>query len=144
MAFFVDANVIVYAATEGPYHESCVEILQAIAEGSAVARTSTAVIEEVWHVELSGKAGDISGLAGNAYTLFAPLLAVDHEIVGAALALPTSALGATDRIHVATCALSGIDTIVTADADFHDLRGIRRVDPLDEQALRGILRASLG
>ena len=139
MAFFVDANVIVYAATEGPYRESCVEILQAIAEGSAVGRTSTAVIEEVWHVELSGKAGDISGLADNAYTLFAPLLAVDHEIVGAALALPPSALGTNDRIHVATCALSEIDTIVTADADFNDVRGIRRVDPLDGRALRRLL-----
>ena len=139
MAFFVDANVIVYAATEGPYREPCVEILQAIAEGRAVGRTSTAVIEEVWHVELSGKAGDISGLADNAYTLFAPLLAVDHEIVGAALALPTSELGTNDRIHAATCALSGIDTIVTADADFNDVRGLRRIDPLDERALRRLL-----
>ena len=139
MAFFVDANVIVYAATEGPYRESCVEILQAIAEGSAVGRASTAVIEEVWHVELSGKAGDISGLADNAYTLFAPLLAVDHEIVGAALALLTSALGTNDRIHVATCALSGIDTIVTADTDFNDVRGLRRIDPLDERGLHRLL-----
>jgi predicted nucleic acid-binding protein len=139
MAFFVDANVIVYAATDGPYHESCVEILFAVSEGRAAGRTSTAVLEEVWHVELSGKAGDISGLASSAYTLFAPLLAVDHEIVGAALALPPSALGANDRIHVATCALSEVDTIVTADADFNDVRGIRRVDPLDRRALRRLL-----
>ena len=139
MAFFVDANVIVYAATDGPYHESCVEILFAVSEGKVVGRTSTAVLEEVWHVELSGKAGDISGLADNAYTLFAPLLAVDHEIVGAALALPPSVLGANDRIHVATCALGEIETIVTADADFNDVRGIRRVDPLDRRALRRLL-----
>ena len=104
-----------------------------------VERTSTAVLEEVLHVELSGKAGNISGLAGNAYTLFAPLLAIDHEIVGAALALPTSSLGANDRIHVATCVLNEIDTIVTADADFNDVRGIRRVDPLDQRALRRLL-----
>jgi predicted nucleic acid-binding protein len=139
MVFFVDANVIVYAATEGQYHGPCVEILYAISEGKVVARTSTAVIEEVWHVELSGEAGNISGLADNAHTLCSPLLAVDHEIVGAALGLPASALGANDRSHVATCALSDIDTIVTADADFDAVRGIRRVDPLDQRALRRLL-----
>jgi len=139
MAFFVDANVIVYAATVGPYHESCVEILHTISEGNAGGRTSTAVLEEVWHVELSGKAGNISGLAENAYTLFAPLLAIDHEIVGAALSLSSAALGANDRIHAATCVLNDIDTIVTADADFDDVRGIRRVDPLDQRALRQLL-----
>ena len=78
-------------------------------------------------------------MSRDVYTLFAPLLAVDHEIVGAALALPTSGLGANDRIHVATCSLSGIETIVTADADFDDMRGIRRVDPLDQRALRRLL-----
>jgi predicted nucleic acid-binding protein len=139
MAFFVDANVIVYAATVGPYHESCVEILHTISEGHTGGRTSTAVLEEVWHVELSGKAGNISGLAENAYTLFAPLLAIDHEIVGAALSLSSAALGANDRIHAATCVLNDIDTIVTADADFDDVRGIRRVDPLDQRALRQLL-----
>jgi len=139
MAFFVDANVIVYAATRGRYHESCVEILRAISEGKAAGRTSTAVIEEVWQVELSGKAGDLSGLAENAHTLFAPLLAVDHEIVGAALGLPPSALGANDRIHVATSVLNDIDAIVTADTDFDGVRGVRRIDPLDQQALRRLL-----
>ena len=139
MAFFVDTNVIVYAATEGPYRDSCLEILHAITEGDANGRTSTAVLEEVWHVELSGKAGNISGLAENAYTIFAPLLAVDHEIFGSALARPVPRLGANDRIHVATCALNEIGSIVTADADFDGIRGLRRVDPLDRPALARVL-----
>ncbi len=139
--FFVDANVIVYAATEGPYREPCVEILSVVAEGQAAGRTSTAVLEEVWHVELSGKAGNISGLADNAYTLFAPLLPVDHDIVGAALALSAPTLGANDRIHTATCVLNDIEIIVTADADFDGVRGLRRVDPLDPRALHRLLAA---
>jgi predicted nucleic acid-binding protein len=139
MAFFVDANVIVYAATGGPYRDPCIEILSAVADGRAAGRTSTAVLEEVWHVELSGKAGDIAGLAESAYTLFAPLLAVDHETVGAALALSAPSLGANDRLHVATCALNDIESIVTADSDFGAVRGIRRVDPLDDRALRRLL-----
>ncbi|MGH3133214.1 MAG: type II toxin-antitoxin system VapC family toxin [Gaiellaceae bacterium] len=135
MTFFVDANVVVYAATEGPYHDSCVDILGAIAVGEADGRTSTAVLEEVWHVELSGRAGDLSGLAENAYTIFTPLLTVDDEVVGSALGLSTVTLGANDRIHVATCALHEIDTIVSADTDFDRVRGLRRVDPLDRRAL---------
>jgi len=40
---------------------------------------------------------------------------------------------------VATWTLSGIDTIVTAAADFDGMRGIRRIDPLDQRALRRLL-----
>jgi predicted nucleic acid-binding protein len=130
MAFFVDTNVVVYAATDGPYREACLRILEAAAHG-AEARTSTAVLEEAWHVELSGRAGDLAGLAANAYTVFTPLLAVTDEIVDAALHLKAAGIGANDRIHVATCALNGIDTIVSADTGFDGVRGIRRVDPLD-------------
>ena len=140
MAFFVDTNVVVYAAIEGPYREPCLRILDAISRG-AEARTSTAVIEEVWHIELSGRAGDLAGLAVNAYTLFTPLLAVTDDVVDTALRLRPTGIGANDRIHVAACALNGIDTIVTADEGFERVRGIRRVDPLDGRALARLLAA---
>lgn len=139
MPFFVDTNVIVYAATEGPYREACLRILEAVARG-AEARTSTAVIEEAWHVELSGRAGDLAGLTESASSLLTPLLAVTDEIVAAALVLRAPRIGANDRIHVATCALNGIDTIVTADAAFDSVRGIRRADPLDERAIDLLLQ----
>jgi predicted nucleic acid-binding protein len=141
MSFFVDTNVVVYAATEGPYRDACLRILDAVARG-AEARTSTAVVEEAWHIELSGRAGDLDGLARSAYALFTPLLAVTDEGVSAALALRAPAIGANDRLHVATCALNGIDTIVSADTGFDDVRGIRRVDPLDGHAVDRLLRIS--
>jgi predicted nucleic acid-binding protein len=59
LTFFVDANVIVYAATEGQYRSSCLRILEAVANGDADGRTSPAVLEEVWHVERSGRAGPL-------------------------------------------------------------------------------------
>lgn len=138
MTFFVDTNVVVYAATDGPYRESCLRILAAAAQG-AEARTSTVVLEEAWHVELSGRAGDLTGLAANAYTVFTPLLAVTDEVVDAALRLDAAGLGANDRIHAATCALNGIDVIVSADAGFDRLRSIRRIDPLDGRRLGRLL-----
>lgn len=141
MTFFIDANVVVYTATEGPYHESCSVLLEAIADGEAEGRTSTAVLEEIWHVELSGKAGSLGGLAASAYAAFTPLLPVADDTVQLALSLDAMSLGANDRIHVATCRQHGIDTIVTADGDFDGIRGLRRVDPLDKRAVSRLLAA---
>jgi len=139
VAIFVDTNVIVYAAAESAYREPCLGLLRAVAEGRVQGRISTAVLEEAWHVELSGRAGDLTGLARRAYTLFTPLLAVTDEIVAAALDLPPGPRGANDRIHVATCTYYSIDTIASADESFDRARGIRRVDPLDERALARLL-----
>jgi hypothetical protein len=140
MSFFVDANIVVYTATGGPLRAACAELMDAIGEG-AEGRTSTAALEEVWFLELSGRVGDLSGLTRTAYSVFTPLLAVTDEIVARALALEVQGLGANDRIHVATCLENGIDTIVTADTDFDGLRGLRRVDPLDRRAVARLLKS---
>jgi predicted nucleic acid-binding protein len=138
VTFFVDANVIVYAGVPGPMYEACGEVLDAIADG-ADGRTSTAALEEVWHLELSGRIGDIAGITEKAYTALTPLLPVADGTVARALALDAEQLDANDRIHLATCLENGIETIVTADADFDGIRGLRRVDPLDRRALLRVL-----
>ncbi len=142
MTFLVDANVIVYAAIPSQYREPCLEVLAAIAAGKADGKVSTAVFEEVWHLELSGRVGPIRGLAERAYRVFSPLLPVTDEIVARALRLDVRNLGSNDRIHVATALANGIDTIVSADSDFDRIRSIRRIDPLDERAVAQVLRAS--
>lgn len=139
MTFFVDANVIVYAATEGPYRESCIRILEAVASGGASGRTSPAVLEEVWYIERSGRAGPLDGLTAHAYTVFTPLLEVSDDAFHRALTLRADQLGPADRVHVGTCHAHGIDAIVTADTGFTGLRGLRRIDPLDPVALRRAL-----
>jgi predicted nucleic acid-binding protein len=135
MAFFVDANVILYAATEGPYREGCASLLEAVAGGRADGRTSPVVLEEVWHVERSGRAGSLPGVTADAYTAFTPLLDVTDEAFRLALEVRSQRLGSADRLHVGTCRAHGIDTIVTADGGFDGIRGIRRIDPLDQRAL---------
>lgn len=139
MTFFVDANVIVYAAVPGDYRAPCLEILEAIVRGAAPGRTSTAVLEEVWHLELSGRAGRLDGLAERAYTVMTPLLAVDDDAFRLALALDAPGLGANDRLHAGTCLAHGIDVVVSADRGFDGVRALRRVDPLDDQARRRVL-----
>ena len=139
MTFLVDANVIVYAAIPSRYREPCLEVLAAIAAGKADGKVSTAVFEEVWHLELSGRVGPIRGLAERAYRAFTPLLPVTDDIVARALRLDGKRLGSTDRIHLATALANGIDTIVSADSDFDHVRAIRRVDPLDDRAIARLL-----
>lgn len=144
MRFFLDANALIYSATASDYRDPCVEILDAIAEGEAEGVTSTAALEEVWHIELSGRAGDLGGLTGRTYELLSPLLTITDEIFRRALALDAASIGANDRLHVACCQANGIDTIVSADPEFDDVRGIRRVDPIDGEARAGLLSEPTG
>lgn len=139
MTFFVDANVIVYAATESDYRDPCLRLLEAVATGRADGRTSPAVLEEVWYVERSGRAGRLDGLARDAYAIFTPLLGVTDEAFRLALGLRATELGPADRLHVGTCRSHGIETVVSADAAFGGLRGLRRVDPLDARAVDRLL-----
>jgi predicted nucleic acid-binding protein len=140
LTFFVDANVPIYAAAgSGEQGEACSKVMRAVAAG-ADGRASTAVLEEVWHVELARLAGSADGLAARALAVFSPLLTVTEEVIRAALDLEAPALGANDRIHVATSVANGIETIVSADAGFDSLAPVRRVDPLDGDALAALLR----
>jgi len=139
VTFFVDANVILYAATDGPARDPCLRILDAVAAGEADGRTSAAVLEEVWYVERSGRAGSLEGLAEHAYTIFTPLLPVTDEAFGLALSVGAKDLGPADRLHAGTCLAHRIDVIVSADSAFSGVRGLRRVDPLDARTLRRVL-----
>jgi uncharacterized protein len=137
--FFVDANVVIYSAVDGPFREPCLEVLTAIARGEAEGRTSTAVLEEVWHIERSGRAGRLDGLAEHAYTLMTPLLSVTDEAFRLALSVDAPALGANDLLHVGTCLEHAIDVVLTADAGFDSAAAVRRIDPLDARARARLL-----
>jgi predicted nucleic acid-binding protein len=142
LSFFVDANILIYSAVQSDYRQPCLEILGAVARGESHGRISTAALEEVWYLELAGRAGDLSGLTEHGYAIFSPLLPVTDETFHMALELDTPAIGPNDRLHVAACLAHGIDVIVSADAEFDEVSGIRRVDPLDPRARRGLLRTS--
>lgn len=130
MTFFVDTNVIVYSRIPSRYHDPCLRVLTAIADG-APGRTSVAALEEVWHLELSGKTGELKGLTERAHTVFVPLLSVTDDVFRLALSLDLPKLGANDRLIVATCFANEIGTLVSADAGFDRVPGLRRIGPLD-------------
>lgn len=143
MTFFVDANVIVYARTEGPYRAACQSILRSVAGGEADGKTSTAALEEVWHLELTAPSLRLEGLTAAAYRIFAPLLAVTDDVFRRAMDLEASMIGANDRVHVATALANGIEVIVSADARLARVGAIRHVDPLDSELVARLMgRAS--
>lgn len=139
MNFFVDANAILYSASEGSARQSCLKVLSAIAAGGADGRTSAAVLEEVWHVAARRHPGKPSGIVQAALEVFSPLLPVTEEALVHALSLPDSQLGPNDRLHLGTCAVNEIETVLTADRAFDGIDGIRRVDPFDTGAVDALL-----
>jgi predicted nucleic acid-binding protein len=113
--------------------------MQAVGEGRLEGRMSVAALEEVWHLELRGRPAGLAGTAQAAYTLFMPLLSVTDEILHDALELDAPALGANDRVHAATCRANGIDVIVSSDREFDTVGWLRRIDPLDRDAIEELL-----
>ena len=111
----------------------------ALGRGEADGRTSSAVLEEVWHLELSGRIRGLEGLTRRTHALLRPVLVVTDDVIDRAFAMDAPRLGANDRFHAATCWASGIDTIVTADQGFDGLAGLRRVDPLDPGEVERLL-----
>lgn len=134
--FLIDANVLVYAVAADEAGERCRALLAAVAAGEIEGVCSTAVMEEVWHLELSGGIEGMDGQTQRAHALLAPLLPVTEETFAAALGLDApDPLGANDRIHVATCLVHGVGAILTADRAFDRQSAVRRLDPLDEGTL---------
>lgn len=130
--------MIVYATSEDRRRQGSLDVLTAIAERRAAGSASSAVIEEVWHLELSGQIPGLSGQAELAHQILQPLLAIDDEALEIAFGLELAGdatLGANDRLHAATCIRHGITDIVSADRGFDAVRELRRVDPLDARAL---------
>ncbi len=139
MTFFVDANVVLYAGASSKWREPCLAVLRAVARGDADGRTSTAALEEVWYLERRARARALPGITGRAYAALAPLLAVTDDAFRRALALDAPGVGTNDRLHAATCLEHDIDVILSADAGFDAVEGIRRVDPLDEHGVAELL-----
>jgi len=139
---FVDTNVLVYAEHEDDAVAAPARALRrALAAHRLDATTSVLVVEELWHLERRHRPELAEGYAADTAELFGHLLPVTEDTLQRAFALrlPPS-LGAADRVHVASCAEHGIDTIVTADVAFDDaVPGLSRVDPLDHRAVDRLL-----
>ena len=139
MTLFLDTAVFMYAGgSEHPLRDPCRRILRHAALGQLSATTSTVVVQEILHRFLSiGRAQTGLHMATDTLDMFAPVLPITHGLMRRLPQLveryPT--LSARDLIHVATCIAEGIETIVSPDRGFDQVREIRRVDPAEMVAL---------
>ena len=138
MSVFIDTGVIMYAAgVRHPLREPCRTLLDRLAEGSVDAVTSAEVIQEIFQRfnRMDQETG--AAMAEAALDLFDPVLAVPDEVMRRIpeLAFDHPGISARDLIHVATCQAYGIETIVSPDEGFDEIRGITRVDPSDAARL---------
>ena len=136
-AVFVDTAVIMYAAgRDHPLRASCTEVMRRVGVGSIEGVISTEVIQEILHrYSARGEPDRARSIARDAIDVFTPLLPVTHSIAMRACDLHERyRVRARDLFHVATCLEEGIDTIVSPDAHFDEIREIRRLDPADAAA----------
>ncbi|PZS38891.1 MAG: hypothetical protein DLM62_11300 [Pseudonocardiales bacterium] len=139
MLAFIDAAVIAYTRYDAPQRQACTEIMSWVAEGRLPATTSVLVIEEVWHLELRGRPPLPAGTARGASELFSVLLSVTPAHLRDAMQRDSPGLGTAGRLHAAVAIEAGCEVIVTADRAFDGLDGLRRVDPLDVEAVNALI-----
>jgi uncharacterized protein len=129
----LDTTVLVYAkGTEHPFREPCRELISAVADGRLAATTTVEAIQEFTHVRAQRRPrADAVELANDYVDLLSPLIAStsDHLRRGLKLFEQATRLGAFDAVLAATAIDSGVDAIVSVDAAFSDVTGMRHVVP---------------
>jgi hypothetical protein len=139
MTVFLDTTIIMYAAgREHPLRANCVHILDRVRTGDLDAVISAEVVQEIVHRYLSREEPETGReMAAHALDMFAPVIPVTHAAMRRVVDLLERyrTVRARDLVHVATCLEEGIDTIVSPDRHFDDIREITRIAPDDAAAL---------
>jgi len=133
MTDFLDASIFMYAGGgEHPLKAPCSAVIAAAIAGTRDATTSVEVVQEILHRYRSIGRSE-QGIQMSTYVLdaFAPVLPITHAVMRRAVSLADRypRLSSRDLVHVATCIVEGIDTIITPDAGFDQVTEVRRIDP---------------
>jgi predicted nucleic acid-binding protein len=135
----LDTNVILYAIG-GPhaYAEPCRRIVALAGEGRIDLEAPVDLVQEILH-HRARRLGDRRQAAAEALavTTLCRLHAVEPQDASQAAELfaASGRLSARDAVFAAVAARHGLETILSADADFDELPGLRRVDPADSAAV---------
>lgn len=129
----LDTTVLRYAkGADHPYREPCRELVAAVRAGQLPATTTVEVIQEfVWgKAARRGRSAAVE-LARDYLDLLAPLLPVGDSAAREALRLfeRHQSLGSFDAMLAAAAMEAGTEALVSADAAFGEIRGLRHVIP---------------
>lgn len=131
---FLDPSVLLLAVgAQHPLREPCRSVVEAAARGDLRLHLSVEGGQEfLFHRLRRGSLEDALRL----FDLVDDLVvwhAFDTEVLHRARALvATGAVRGRDAIHAATALLAGFDSLISCDADFDRVAGLRRVDPAVE------------
>lgn len=138
----LDTTVLIYAkGAEHPFREPCRELISAVTDGRLEATTTVEAIQEFAHVRAQRRArADAVSLAGDYVDLLSPLIAAtsDHLRHGLKLFEQATRLGAFDAVLAAAAIDFGADAVVSVDAAFSEVSGLRHVVP-DAAGVVGLL-----
>ena len=134
-AYFLDANVLMYAAG-GPHslRESCRAALQAAIDHRVSLVTDSEVLQEILHRYFGLQKPEIAReVYGAATQLCDEVLPVSERTTARAreLLLQYRNITARDAIHIATMEEGGLRRLLSTDSDFDTVDEVQRVDPAD-------------
>lgn len=132
---FLDVNVPMYAAgKEHPYKEPCAWVMTEIAEGRMEVAIDTEIIQEVlyrygairqWRVGVT-MAENLLDIVPKVYRVQLPDIRLTVDLFGQ---YADKGITARDAIHVAVMQNNGLSEIISTDAHFDLIEGIKRLDP---------------
>jgi uncharacterized protein len=133
MTSFLDAAVFMHSVgADHPLREPCRSVIRQVMAGTLSATTSVEVVQEIHHRYRSIRRPDFGqALAKDVMDSFAPVLPVTHAVMRrvSVLADRYPSLSSRDLVHVATCIIEGIESIITPDLGFDQVTEVRRLDP---------------
>ena len=134
-AYFLDANVLIYAAG-GPHslRESCRAALQAAIDQRVSLVTDSEVLQEILHRYFTIQKPEVAReVYGAATELCDEILPVSERTTARAreLLLLYPDITARDAVHIATMEEGGLLRLLSTDRDFDRVKEVQRVDPAD-------------
>jgi uncharacterized protein len=140
----LDTTVLVYAVgSEHPLREPCRHLVELVADGRVRATTTVETIQELVHVRARRRdRRDAAAVGRDFAALLAPLLRPDASALDAGLRLyeANDRLGAFDAVLAAAAIHADATALVSADAAFADVAGLRHLDPADPDFAAALLR----
>jgi uncharacterized protein len=131
--YFIDSNIFIYAiGKDHPLKPGCIALIQKIRSGKITAVISTEIIQEILYrfqsikslpagIELSQEAIQLSSII---------LPVTETDLSRAIDILETSpAIQTRDAFHAAVMLNNDLQEIISTDAHFDLISGIRRLDP---------------
>ncbi|MGB5340925.1 MAG: type II toxin-antitoxin system VapC family toxin [Thermoanaerobaculia bacterium] len=132
-AYFLDANVLMYAAGSAhPLREPCREALTRAVDQEVSLVTDAEVLQEILHRYFSiGRPKIARVVHRSAIDLCDEVLPIEerHTTRALELLLEHSALTPRDAIHVARMEYRGLEFLLSTDRDFDGLTQLERIDP---------------